>query len=415
MFVRGVGTRSSAVMPPRYAVTLMAVIQAGFAIIGVANLIKASHTPQSLSISCVVVGCCYVLQLAHCSPQVRTRLRHIRWTLAAQAALSFAPVPLLGHESGAMCGFLAGACTVVLQPRLSHILFCLISLAVFVIALGTGDDLYTAAFMLLSCVSIGLISHALSRLVDLVTELHRRREESAWVAVSQERIRFTQDLHDLFSYSLSAITLKTELANRLIGRDDAQARKELSESLQITRAALADVRRVVHGKRSLHLLDEVERGNRVLHAANIEVSTEGDFRHIEPRIGSVLAVVLREAVTNILRHSQASRCRITLGTCSTGPGSGHQIELVVANNGAVGSPEPPGMTAEFDDRYGGNGLDHMAARVEKIGGVLQTDAADGWFVLKVCCPTQSPAALQVACPGPPTTFEHRSRSHQQGR
>ncbi|MEU1407967.1 histidine kinase [Streptomyces sp. NPDC005728] len=391
----------------------MAVVQAGFAIIGVANLIKVSHTPQTLSVSCAVVSCCYVLQLAHCSPQVRSRLRHIRWTLAAQAALSFSPVLLLGHESGAMCGFLAGACTVVLQPRLSHILFCLISLAVFAVALLTGDDLYTAGFMLLSCVSIGLISHALSRLVDLVTELHRRREESAWVAVSQERIRFTQDLHDLFSYNLSAITLKTELANRLIGRDDAQARKELAESLQITRSALADVRRVVHGKRRLHLRDEVERGHHVLQAANIEVSTEGDFRHIEPRIGSVLAVVLREAVTNILRHSQASRCRIALGTCSTG--SGHQIELVVANNGVAGSPEPTGTTAESDDRYGGNGLDHMAARVEKLGGVLQTEAADGWFVLKVCCPTQSPATLQVTTPGPPTTFEPRSRSHQQGR
>ncbi|MEV7194346.1 histidine kinase [Streptomyces sp. NPDC093510] len=378
-------------MPPKYAVSLMAVILAGFALIGVANLIKFSHTPQSLYVSCAVVSCCYLLQLAHCSPQLRSRIRHPSWSLTAQAALSFSPVLFVGHQSGALCGFLAGAVTEFLNPRASAALFGLISLAVLTISLTSGDNLLTVAFMGLSTISIGLISTALSRLAGLVTDLHRRREESAWVAVAQERVRFTQDLHDLFSYSLSAITLKTELAKRLIGKDDAQALKELSESLEITRSALADVRAVVHGKRSLHLLQELELGSRVLRSAGIEVSAEGDFKHVSPRIGSVLAVVLREAVTNMLRHSQATQCRIVLKHCLTG--DGRHLELAVINDGSAGPAAQASTSFASDTRHGGSGLDHMATRVEQIGGELRAEAVRGWFHLTVCCPTTHPSSV----------------------
>lgn len=403
-------------MPLKYAMTLMSVILAGFAVIGVANLIKVSHTPQGLALSSVVVSCCYLLQLAHCSPPARGRLqvvnRHFPWTLALQAVLSVTPVLFLGHQSGALAGFLAGACTVLLRRKLSYVLFGAINVAVFVTSLGTGDDLYTAAFMLLSCGSIGLITTALSRLVDLVTELHRRREESAWVAVSRERVRFTQDLHDLFSYSLSAITVKTELANRLIGKDDAHARRELSESLAITRAALADVRTLVHGRRSLRLLDEVELSMRVLSSAGIEMTTEGDFRHVDPRIGSVLAMVLREAVTNMLRHSRATRCRIALAPMYDG--RQRQIELTVANDGVTGPPSTGGPRLESEPQPGGSGLDHMAARAGQIGGSLLTESVDGWFVLVVRCPAPPAASAQVTVPTSPTTLEHLSSGPEHG-
>jgi two-component system sensor histidine kinase DesK len=405
-------------MPPKYAMTLMSVILAGFAVIGVANLIKVAHTPQGIALSSAVVSCCYALQMAHCSPSARGRLqvvnRRFPWTLALQALISLSPVLFLGRQSGALAGFLAGACTVLLRRTLSYALFGAINAVVLVISLVTGDDLVTAAFMVLSCASIGLITTALSRLVDLVTELHRRREESAWVAVSRERVRFTQDLHDLFSYSLSAITLKTELANRLIGKDDAQARRELSESLAITRAALADVRTVVHGRRSLRLLDEVELSTRVLDAAGIGITAEGDFRHVEPRVGNVLAMVLREAVTNMLRHSRATRCRITLAaTCD---GQLRQLELTVANDGvnAAASAGDPHVAAESP--LGGSGLDHMAARAGQVGGSLRTESVDGWFVLVVRVPAlRSPGAPQVTAATSPTTFEHLSSGPEHGR
>ncbi|WP_329337313.1 histidine kinase [Streptomyces sp. NBC_00663] len=408
--------RSTAVMPPKYAMTLMSVILAGFAVIGVANLIKVSHTPQGLTLASAVVSCCYVLQMAHCSPSARGRLqvvnRRFPWTLALQALLSLSPVLFLGHQSGALAGFLAGACTVLLRAKLAYALFGVINVAVLVTALATGDDLFTAAFMVLSCASIGLITTALSRLVDLVTELHRRREESAWVAVSRERVRFTQDLHDLFSYSLSAITLKTELANRLIGKDDAQARQELSESLAITRAALADVRTVVHGRRSLRLVDEVELSKRVLDSAGIEMTTEGDFRHIEPRVGNVLAVVLREAVTNMLRHSRATRCEITLAT--TCDGQLRQLELTVANDGVSG-PAADGPHVASESQHGGSGLEHMAARAGQVGGSLRTESVDGWFVLVVRVPAlRPPAAPPVTVATSPTTFEHLSSGPEHG-
>nr|WP_237519747.1 histidine kinase [Streptomyces sp. HUCO-GS316] len=239
--------------------------------------------------------------------------------------------------------------------------------------------------MVLSTCSIGLISFALSRLGDLVFDLHRRRAESAWVAVSKERLRFTQDLHDLLSYSLSAITLKSELAHRLIGANDQRASQELSEALEITRRTLADVRAVVSGNRTMFLSKEVALTSRVLASADIEAIVEGDFDDLDPRVSSVFAVVLREAVTNVLRHSRSTRCEIRMECHSAC--KGRRIRLTVVNDGAAGplsslDTRPPGPGTPRR----GSGLDNLTARMEAVGGTLCHGVEGDWFRLEAECP-----------------------------
>ncbi|WP_444536478.1 sensor histidine kinase [Streptomyces sp. BR1] len=386
-------------MAPRYAVYLMAAVYAGFAAIGTANLLKMSDSSLDSYSSVVLVVCCYAIQMLHCSPYTqRLRARYGRWTLWLQAFIAFAPVQT-GHQSGIMCGFLAGAATVILGPRLGWFLFGLITSAVVLIALAEDGDFLTTLFMALATCAVGLITFALSRLGDLVFDLHRRRAETAWVAVSKERVRFTQDLHDVLSYSLSAITLKSELSYRLIGTNDERARRELSESLEITRRTLAEIRSVVHGNRRMLLSKEIELASRVLDSAGLAVTVQGEFDKVEPRVSGVLAVVLREAVTNLLRHSQATRCRIQLRRHSTL--RGRTIRLSVSNDGASGSLAP--LAAERR----GSGLDNMAARLEAVDGSLRTSADGGWFRLEAECPllqqepTPAPTAFEpCSSPGP---------------
>ncbi|MFF1481891.1 sensor histidine kinase [Streptomyces sp. NPDC058301] len=340
--------------------------------------------------------------MLHCSPYTqRLRARYGCWTLWIQAFIAFAPVQT-GRQSGIMCGFLAGAATVILGPRMGWLFFGLITGAVVLIALAEGDDLLTTLFMALATCAVGLITFALSRLGDLVFDLHRRRAETAWVAVSKERLRFTQDLHDVLSYSLSAITLKSELSYRLIGTNDERARRELSESLEITRRTLAEVRSVVHGNRRMLLPKELELASRVLDSAGLTVSVQGEFDKVEPRVSAALAVVLREAVTNLLRHSQASQCHIHLKRHSTL--RGRTIRLSVANDGASAERAP--LVSERR----GSGLDNMAARLEAVGGSLRTSVEGDWFRLEAECPL-----LQQEPTSAPTAFEPCSSSGPESR
>jgi two-component system sensor histidine kinase DesK len=370
-------------MPLRYAVSLMAMIYAGFAVISAVNLVKSTHTPLGLAGSVLVVVCCYALQMLHCNPYTRERRhRYTLSTLVLQAGLCCSLIPLTGHQSGAMWGFLAGAVTVVVGTRTSSLLFGVIEIAVCLISISEHDSLLMTCYTALSTLSIGLISVALSRLGDLVFDLHRRRAETAWVAVSKERVRFTQDLHDLLSYNLSAFTLKGELAHRLIGVNDARASKELTEALTISRRTLADVRAVVDGNRTMFLAKEVALTARVLESAGVEVSVHGDFDDLDPRISSVLAVVLREAVTNLLRHSRARQCRIRLERRATL--RGRQLRLTVANDGATGPLSP--LDEERHALRWGSGLDNLTDRMEAVDGTLRTETDGDWFRLEAECP-----------------------------
>lgn len=172
------------------------------------------------------------------------------------------------------------------------------------------------------------------------------------MAVVSERERVARDVHDVLGHSLTAISVKAELASRLIGVDGDRAAAELSQVQHLAREALAEIRMTVSGLRATRIDDELEVARDSLAAAGIEADLPPDSDEVDVSNRIVLAWALREAVTNVVRHSGARRCTVTLG-----PGT-----LVVSDDG-VGT-----SGAE------GNGLRGLRERVAASGGRVTFDA-----------------------------------------
>ncbi|MGA6221449.1 sensor histidine kinase [Streptomyces umbrinus] len=377
----------------RLALFITGAVQLGYALMAILNLLKWHHESLSLVGAVLILIAFFGLQLFHCNPYaVHLRARIGPWTLVPQAALAYAPFPMFGVLWGGFGGFLSGAVLVVLRGSvLAWVLFVLNAAAVFGLALGSFA-LSPSLYLTLATVVIGLMVYGLTRLSDIVVEQYRLRHRTALAAVSGERLRVARDLHDLLGYSLSAITLKSELTLRKVGVDDDRARKELVETLNIARQALADVRAVARGCRNLSVTAELRSVSGVLDAADVETTIEGEPGDLDPGTGSILAIVLREAVTNLLRHSAARHCRIEFGEADG------QRWLAISNDGVQ-----DGMSRTEAGRRGG-GLGNLADRLGTVGGELNVTTEWGWFHLRAVLPAR-PAVPQPR-PGRQPTPHH---------
>ncbi len=182
------------------------------------------------------------------------------------------------------------------------------------------------------------------------------QEEIRRLAATAERERIARDLHDLLGHTLTLITVKAELAARLAERDVAGAAAEMRELERISRDALRQVREAVGGYRNGGLAGELANARVALKAANVELSAELESRDCPPMHDNLFALVLREAVTNILRHSKARRC---------------SVKLQYHDRGAT-------LTIEDDGRGGnlkeGNGLRGMRERLAALDGALHIES-----------------------------------------
>ncbi|MCX5597215.1 histidine kinase [Streptomyces phaeochromogenes] len=377
----------------RLALFITCAVQLGYALMAILNLLKWHHESMSLVGAVLILIAFFGLQLFHCNPYaVHLRDRIGPWTLVPQAALAYAPFPMFGVLWGGFGGFLSGAVLVVLRGSvLAWVLFVLNAAAVCGLALASFA-LAPSVYLTLATVVIGLMVYGLTRLSDIVVEQYRLRHRTALAAVSGERLRVARDLHDLLGYSLSAITLKSELTLRKVGVDDDRARKELVETLNIARQALADVRAVARGCRNLSVTAELRSVSGVLDAADVETTIEGEPGDLDPGTGSVLAIVLREAVTNLLRHSAARHCRIEFGEADG------QRWLAISNDGVE-----DGVSRTEAGRRGG-GLGNLADRLGTVGGELNVTTEWGWFHLRAVLPAR--AAVPPPRPGRQPTHHH---------
>jgi two-component system sensor histidine kinase DesK len=191
-------------------------------------------------------------------------------------------------------------------------------------------------------------------------QLRKANEEIEHLAKVAERERIARDLHDVLGHTLSVITLKSELAGKLMDRDPQRAAKEISEVEQISRQALSDVRDAIRGYRSQGLAAELAQAKSTLETAGLTVQCDAATTLKLPAVQeSVLSLAVREAVTNVVRHAQAHTCRLRLeqqnGTC----------RLQIQDDGRGG----------FDAE--GNGLRGMRERVEMLGGTLNRNTEAG--------------------------------------
>lgn len=187
---------------------------------------------------------------------------------------------------------------------------------------------------------------AVSRYVEERQEANQ--EAVSRLALVEERERVARDVHDVLGHSLTVVSMKTELARRLVDADPERAKAELVEVEDLSRQALAEIRATVGGLRIARLADEVEAARVALAGAGIEADLPEDLTVVDPRHRITLAWVLREAVTNVVRHSRATRCAVELAA----------EQLVVTDDGR-------GMAGRE-----GNGLRGLRERVDQAGGTL---------------------------------------------
>ena len=190
-------------------------------------------------------------------------------------------------------------------------------------------------------------------------KLQMAHEEIEQLAKLAERERIARDLHDVLGHTLSVIVLKSELAGRLFSRDPQRAAAEIADVEMISRKALTEVREAIRGYRAEGLAAEIKRAHSALDAAGVTLVCEEKPPALTPAVESVVSLVVREAVTNIVRHAQASRCSMTFSAQN-----GH-TSLVVEDDGRGG------VRAE------GNGLRGMRERIEALGGRFAVDGSRG--------------------------------------
>jgi len=159
---------------------------------------------------------------------------------------------------------------------------------------------------------LGLDMIGIARLAEALRELHAARGELARQAVTEERLRLARDLHDLLGHTLSLITLKSELAGRLLEKEPARAAQEIHEIEREARRALREVREAVAGYRQPALRSELAGARQMLEAAGITWTIEHLAEALPPAVDTVLAWTVREGVTNVIRHSRARRCTIRI-------------------------------------------------------------------------------------------------------
>lgn len=229
--------------------------------------------------------------------------------LSTLGLLTVAMVPLLGVGALSMVPFIVAFGMFSLPLRWSLTLAAVGVLAPVSISLVTGlfpDFAYFSLIVMMVAVATGLV-----RVFEIGEEEHQRAE--AELTLANERDRVARDVHDVLGHSLTVVTVKAELAQRLVDVDPERARAELAEIQSLSRAALAEIRATVAGLRVARLAEEVAAADAALTGAGIQAELPEDLGVVDPRHRVILAWVLREAVTNVVRHSGARTCTVELG------------------------------------------------------------------------------------------------------
>ncbi len=189
--------------------------------------------------------------------------------------------------------------------------------------------------------------------------LHRAQEQIESLAQVAERERIARDLHDVLGHTLSLIVLKSELAGKVLPADPTRARREISEVEQTARRALTEVRETIRGYRSEGLAAELDRARQTLALAGVTLECDAPLPRLTPLVESTLSLVLRECVTNIVRHARAARCRLSIAA------EPQRTLFEITDDGRGGI------------EHEGNGLRGMRERLAPLGGRLAIDSARG--------------------------------------
>lgn len=280
----------------------------------------------------------------------------------ALTVLGLIVVYWLGMSYAGLMVYVMSSVAVVLPPWRAIVLDGTVLVALAATMYLTGD-LPRDGGELGTLVSISLGMLAVGRMVRANQALSAAQDEIAALARTEERNRLARDLHDVLGHSLTTIALKTGVARRMLESSSAdRALEEIREVEHLTRQALSDVRATVSGYREVSLSAEVVGARAALRAAGVEADLPHAVDNVRPELQGVFGYVLREAITNVLRHAAATRCSVRLG----------ETWIEVRDNGrgaGVGVP--------------GTGLQGLAERLAPHGGTVLAGALnDGGYRLR---------------------------------
>ncbi|WP_206061564.1 histidine kinase [Nonomuraea basaltis] len=343
----------------RLSVALLTAVLIGFSIKALLFVPANLAAPAAACLAVIVIM------------QIRCVTGRHMGALALLALLTYLPIPVFGRAWLGAAGFLAGPVLLAFPWRVAWPLVGCVMASVAASAVLLGLPFPLTVNFTASTLVTGLVMYGLLELARLVRELQEARQALARSAVVEERLRAARDLHDLLGHSMAAILLKCELARRL---DPARARAVLEEVLAMTEKAKADLRVVSGGRPAMSLAAEGESARSVLAAAGIQVELDLAHEELSAEVENVLGTVLREAVTNVLRHSSARHCAITT-VVEEGV-----VRLRVRNDGVGSSAGRPGSA----------GIGNLTTRLAELDGRLGTAREDGWFELTAQAPRVSP-------------------------
>jgi two-component system, NarL family, sensor histidine kinase DesK len=298
------------------------------------------------------------------------RLDRVNGALLAVMVMCFAAmIPSAGGASMAAVVYVVATVMMIVPLRLGWA----VSLAAVAgteaaasLVPGWQSDRGAGLAILLASVAVFGIRMALRRSQELMVA----RDDLARLAVQEERNRFARDLHDILGHSLTLVTMKAELAGRLVHVDPDAAEREIADVERLTREALADVRAAVSGYRGVTLAGELANARAALQAAGIAADLPSAVDDVPGERRALFGWAVREGVTNVVRHSGASRCTVSV--------SADAVEIRDDGRGRPTGPSPGEARLHV-----GHGLVGLGERARAVGGRVRTRSDTKGFSLRV--------------------------------
>jgi two-component system, NarL family, sensor histidine kinase DesK len=289
-------------------------------------------------------------------------------TLAAAAAVTLALTIGFGGDMFALFPLLSIVCGVVVpwtetRPPLVGVIVAAVTCAGLIIAWArqaAGGDIWSVAY---GTFLSGFIVALILRLVAVIRRLQETRQELAESAVSEERLRFARDLHDLLGHTLSVMVVKAQLVRKLVPRDPAKAAEQAADIENVGRRALTEVRESVAGYRGRGIARELDEARTALADAGFTVAVRQDDVPLAAAEDALLGWVIREGATNVIRHSGGHQAEIEVGLRK-----GYAFAEIRDDGGKSPAVQLPS---------GGNGLGGLRERAAAAGGTLEAGPRRG--------------------------------------